>query len=150
MAQRNQPAQRSKASKCRLECDNTSKQTELARASTCRRAFIQHAEFSKRTRNRYLPGLQNIQCMGVIKVPPVALELNVPPVAILLKVPPKNIKSAMNSDDDDHNIPDLFAGVYDTCCRCGYVLRPVIAACSTYEYVRILSIFCSLSIWQHF
>lgn len=42
----------------------------------------------------------------------VALELNAPPVALLAKLPPKNIKSATNGDDDDHNnrIPDLFDG----------------------------------------
>ena len=38
------------ASTCRSECDNASKQTELATASTRRRAFIQHAECSKRTK----------------------------------------------------------------------------------------------------
>ena len=49
-AHRNQAAQSRKASTCRSRCDNASKQTELARASTCRRAFKQHAEFSKRTK----------------------------------------------------------------------------------------------------
>ena len=33
-AQRNQPGQSRKASRCRSECDNVSKQTELERAST--------------------------------------------------------------------------------------------------------------------
>ena len=32
----------------RSECDNASKPTQLARANTCR-AFMQHADFSKRT-----------------------------------------------------------------------------------------------------
>ena len=38
-------------STCRPECDNASKLTELARAESqhVRRAFIQHAKFSKRT-----------------------------------------------------------------------------------------------------
>ena len=41
-----------KASTCRSECNNASKQTELARASTCRRSFPQHAESSKRTKSK--------------------------------------------------------------------------------------------------
>ena len=49
-AQPNQPAQSRKASTCRSGRDNASKQIDLARASTRRRAFIQHAEFSKRTK----------------------------------------------------------------------------------------------------
>ena len=56
-AQRHQSAQRRKTSTRRSECNHASKQTESARASTCRRAIIQHAEFSKR-RNRSLPDLQ--------------------------------------------------------------------------------------------
>ena len=31
----------------------------------------------------------------------------------------KNIKRAMNGDND-HKIPDVFDGAYDTCCRCRY------------------------------
>ena len=50
-AQRNQLAQSHKESTGRSECDNSpSKQTELARASTCRGGFTQHAEFPKRAK----------------------------------------------------------------------------------------------------
>ena len=45
-----QPAQSRKASTSRSECDNASKQTGLARVSTCRRSYVQHGEFSKRTK----------------------------------------------------------------------------------------------------
>ena len=43
------PHKATKTSTCRSEFDNATKQTELARASTCR-AFIQHAEFSQLTK----------------------------------------------------------------------------------------------------
>ena len=42
--------QYSKASTCPSDRGNASNQTELTRASTCRRASTQHAEFSKRTK----------------------------------------------------------------------------------------------------
>ena len=48
-AQCNRPAQSCEASAWGSECDNASKQTEFARASTCR-AFVEHADFSKRTK----------------------------------------------------------------------------------------------------
>ena len=51
-AQLNHAAQCHKASTCRSEIENASKQTELARVSICRRAFIQQAEFSKRTKKK--------------------------------------------------------------------------------------------------
>ena len=64
--QRNQPAQSRKASTCRSECDNASKQAELARASTCRRALLQHVEFSKRTKKLKSAGATSIP--GIILI----------------------------------------------------------------------------------
>ena len=67
-AQRSQPAQSRTTSTCRSECDNASKQTDLARASTCR-AFIPHALSSqKRRKNRILPGLQKYATIHIALV----------------------------------------------------------------------------------
>lgn len=55
----------------------------------------------------------------LIKVPPVALDLNAPPAGLQANMHPKKMKSAVNRDNDDHKIQDLVDGVDDNCCRCG-------------------------------
>ena len=50
-AQHNQPAQSRTTTKCRSECETARKQTEMARASAYRRAYIQCTDFPKRTKN---------------------------------------------------------------------------------------------------
>ena len=54
---------------------------------------------------------------ALMKIPPVAIEINAPPVTLYVILPPKNIERVMNGDDH-HKTPDMF-DVYDTCCRCG-------------------------------